>query len=300
MNVNAEGSSHSLQEQTEQELTEEVVRSFHNTSDARTRMIMEALVRHSHAFVREVRLTEKEWDAAIEYLTAVGHITDDRRQEFVLLSDVLGLSMQTIAVSNERQGGVTESSVFGPFFVEHAPEIANGGDIAFGAEGEPSWVQGTVRDLDGRPVSGARIEVWEADADGLYDVQYSDERTAGRAWLTSDSNGHYYFWGLTPTPYPIPYDGPVGRLLKAAQRSPMRAPHLHFMVSAPGKRTLTTHIFVAGSEYLDKDSVFGVKESLIKDFVRHDSAEPTPDGRLVATASWTSVLFDIVLADAEN
>ncbi|TXN28351.1 dioxygenase [Lacisediminihabitans profunda] len=297
MNTASGGSAPDLQTRSELELIDEVVRSFDGTSNARLRQILQAVVRHSHALVREVRLTEKEWDAAITFLTEVGHITDDRRQEFVLLSDVLGVSMQTIAVNNERQGDVTEATVFGPFFADDAPRIENGGDIAFGAAGEPSWVHGSVRDLDGEPIVGARIEVWEADENGLYDVQYSDERTAGRAWLTSDEKGDYRFWGLTPTPYPIPHDGPVGRLLEAAGRSPVRAPHLHFMVSAPGKRALITHIFVAGSDYLERDSVFGVKDSLIKDFVRHAVTEPTPDGRLITTTTWTSVLFDIVLAD---
>lgn len=286
------------QDETERALVEEVVRSFDGTQDDRLRELLQALVRHSHAFVREVRLTEQEWEAAIRFLTAVGHITDDRRQEFVLLSDVLGLSMQTIAVNNERRGDATEATVFGPFFVD-APRIDNGGDIAFGAPGEPSWIEGSVRDLRGDPVPGARIEVWEADEDGQYDVQYADGRTTGRAWLTSDEAGLYRFWGLTPTPYPIPHDGPVGRMLSAAGRSPVRAPHLHFMVTAPGKRTLITHIFVAGDEYLERDSVFGVKSSLIKEFVRHGSDEATPDGREL-TGTWTSVRFDIVLADAEG
>jgi hydroxyquinol 1,2-dioxygenase len=187
--------------------------------------------------------------------------------------------------------------VFGPFFVAGSPEIEAGGDIAGGAAGEPCWVEGTVTDTDGRPVPGALIEVWEADADGFYDVQYPDGRTAARGHLLSDAAGRYRFWALTPTPYPIPYDGPVGQLLAAAGRSPMRASHLHFMVSAAGQRTLVTHIFVRGDELLDRDAVFGVKESLVMDFERAAAGTP-PDGRDLGGRSWSRVRFDIVLAPA--
>jgi hydroxyquinol 1,2-dioxygenase len=278
----------------EQELTDTVVASFAGTPDPRLRQLVTALTRHLHAFAREVRLTEAEWGQAIEFLTAAGHITDDKRQEFILLSDVLGLSMQTITINHEVSGEVTESTVLGPFFVGGSPAIAAGGDIAGGATGEPCWVEGTVRDEDGEPVPDALLEVWEADDDGFYDVQYADPRTAARGHLRTGPDGSYRFWALTPTPYPIPSDGPVGRLLDATGRSPMRAPHLHFLVSAPGFRTLITHIFVAG-ESLDGDSVFGVRDSLVTPFVR--STDPTPDGREL-TGPWTKARFDIVLARA--
>jgi hydroxyquinol 1,2-dioxygenase len=282
----------------EEDLIETVVASFDGTPDERLKQLMQSLTRHLHAFVREVRLTEPEWEAGIAFLTAAGHITDDRRQEFILLSDVLGLSMQTVAVNNEAYGNATEATVFGPFFVADAPAIDNGGDIAGDAPGEPCWVEGSVRDTAGNPVPGARIEVWEADEDGFYDVQYGDERVSGRAFLLSDDVGNYRFWGLTPTPYPIPADGPVGQLLAATGRSPMRASHLHFMVSAPGFRTLVTHIFVSGDPLLASDSVFGVKESLIHDFERNAAGTPTPDGRSLAESTWSRVRFDIILAPA--
>lgn len=280
---------------SERSLVERVLASFDDAPDARLREVMRSLVTHLHAVVRETRLSEAEWERAIAFLTSAGHITDDKRQEFILLSDVLGISMQVIGVNNEAYANATEATVFGPFFVEDAPRIPLGGDMAFGAAGEPCWVTGTVRDTDGRPVAGARIEVWEADENGFYDVQYDDDRTTARAHLFTDGAGEYRFWGLTPTPYPIPHDGPVGKMLAAAGRSPMRASHLHFMVDAPGLRRLVTHIFVRGDEIGWKDTVFGVKESLIKDFVQHPATAPPPDGRAVE-GTWSEVRFDIVLA----
>ncbi|WP_415856636.1 dioxygenase [Sinomonas sp. G460-2] len=286
----------------EQALTEELVASFAHAEDRRLRQLMGALTRHLHAFIREVRLTEHEWNTAIAFLTEAGQITDDRRQEYILLSDVLGASMQTIAVNNEAVYGAssaTEATVFGPFFTEDAPEIPIGGDIAGGAHGQPCWVEGTVTDTEGNPVPGARIEVWEADDEGFYDVQYSDGRVAGRARLASDAQGRYAFWGLTPTPYPIPHDGPVGRMLAATGRSPVRAAHLHFMVTAPKLRTLVTHIFVKDDPQIAiGDSVFGVKDSLIKEFHTQAAGAPTPDGRRLE-GDWSRTRFDIVLAPAD-
>ncbi|MFI7502891.1 dioxygenase [Streptomyces sp. NPDC049687] len=282
---------------TEQELTDRVVASFDTAKDERFREVMRSLVRHAHAFVRETGLAEDEWTAAIEFLTEAGHLTTDTRQEFVLLSDVLGISMLTVAVNEPALDGPaepTESTVLGPFFVQDSPEIELGGDIAGGASGEPSWFSGTVTDTAGHPVAGARVEVWEADDDGMYDVQYEDGALAGRAHLFTDADGRYRFWGLTPTPYPIPDDGPVGRLLDRAGRSPMRAPHLHFKVTAPGFHPLVTHIFVADDPWLDSDSVFGVRDSLIRPFDRHEPGTPAPDGRR-PQGTWTSASFDIVL-----
>jgi hydroxyquinol 1,2-dioxygenase len=287
------------QAQREAELVERVVASFDSCESPRLKELMVALTRHLHAFIRETRLREEEWGEAIDFLTRVGHLTDDRRQEFILLSDVLGASMQTITVSNEAYGDATEATVFGPFFVEGSPEIALGGDLSFGAAGEPCWVEGTVRDDGGSPLPGALIEVWEADEDGRYDVQYADGRVAARAHLHADDQGAYRFWGITPTPYPIPDDGPVGQLLRAVGRSPMRASHLHFMVSHPGRRTLVSHIFVDGDPLLDSDTVFGVKQSLVKRFERQPAGAPTPDGRPLS-GTWSRVRFDIVLAPADT
>jgi hydroxyquinol 1,2-dioxygenase len=281
----------------EEKLVETVIASFDQCQDARLKQVMVSLVEHLHAFVREVRLTEEEWSTGIRFLTEAGHITDDVRQEFILLSDTLGASMQTINVNNEAYGDATEATVFGPFFVEGSPAIELGGDTAFGAPGEPCWVEGTVTDTEGKPLAGALIEIWEADEDGLYDVQYDATKRAARAHLRSDEDGSYRFWALTPTPYPIPNDGPVGRMLDAVGRSPVRASHLHFMVSAPDRRTLVTHIFPEGDPIGWADSVFGVKESLIKAFEQQPADTPTPDGREVE-GTWSRVRFDIVLAPA--
>jgi hydroxyquinol 1,2-dioxygenase len=285
------------QQEREAALVERVVASFAGTPDARTKELVEALTRHLHAFLRETRLTEEEWRRAIDFLTAVGHITDDRRQEFILLSDVLGASMQTITINNEAYANATEATVFGPFFVQGSPDVGLGGDVAGGAPGEPCWVEGTVTDTDGAAVAGARIEVWEADADGLYDVQYGDDRVTGRGHLHTDDQGRYRFWAVTPTPYPIPDDGPVGELLRATARSAMRASHLHLMVEAAGFRPLVTHVFPRGDAYLDSDSVFGVRDSLIVDVHQQIPTTPTPDGRVV-TGPWARIDVDLVLAPA--
>lgn len=279
---------------TEQQLTDSVVASFDGSSSDRYRHLMQGLVRHLHAFAREVELTEEEWQQAIAFLTRCGDITDDRRQEFILLSDVLGLSMLTVGINAPASHGATESTVLGPFFVAGSPEAPLGGDIAGGAKGEPCYVSGTVRGTDGGPVAGARIEVWEADEDGLYDVQYAGDRTAGRAWLCADEGGRYRFWSVRPSAYPVPADGPVGDLLAAAGRGAMRPAHIHFMVTAAGYRTLTTHVFVAGDPYLDRDAVFGVKDSLVRQFDRHPAGKG-PEGRHL-TGPWSSVEFDVVLA----
>jgi protocatechuate 3,4-dioxygenase beta subunit len=285
------------QQAREEDLVERVERSFESCENPRLKEVMLALVRHLHDLIREVRLTEEEWTQAIEFLTRCGHITDDKRQEFILLSDVLGASMQTVTVNNEAYGDATEVTVFGPFFVEDSPEVPIGGDISFGAAGEPCWVEGTITDTDEAPVPHARVEVWEADENGLYDVQYGDDRTAARAHVVTDDQGRYAFWAVTPTPYPIPHDGPVGQMLEAVGRSPMRASHLHFMVCSPGYRTLVTHIFVENDTQLKVgDSVFGVRDSLIKRFDHQPLGTTTPDGRNLGDQAWARTRFDIVLA----
>jgi hydroxyquinol 1,2-dioxygenase len=237
---------------------------------------MQSLVKHLHAFVREVRPTREEWFQGIQFLTRTGHMCDDKRQEFILMSDTLGVSMLVdfINYGKMKQGkaSTTESTVLGPFFVAHAPELPLGASIAqAGTPGEPCDVQCTIRDLKGRPVAGATVDVWEGGADGLYDVQKPDG-TNLRARLRSDAEGRVHFKCITPVSYPVPHDGPVGQMLVACGRHPMRPGHLHFMIEAPGFEKLVTHLFVKGDKYLASDAVFGVKESLIVDFRKKNAA----------------------------
>ena len=276
-------------------LVDRVVASFEGAEDERYREIMTSLVRHLHAFLGDVRMTEQELAAAIDFLTRTGQKCDERRQEFILLSDVLGASMAVIDLNHPTGGTATESTVLGPFFVEGAPEFALGEDISGGAPGTPCFVSGTVRDPDGEPVPEAVLEIWQSDEDGNYDVQYADlDHARARGRLYADDAGRYAFWSVHPEAYPIPDDGPVGELLAAAGRGPMRPAHVHFMVSAPGFRKLITHVFTADSEHLDDDAVFGVKRSLIAEFDRHGPGR-APDGRDVGVPFHTA-RFDIALA----
>jgi hydroxyquinol 1,2-dioxygenase len=275
-------------------LTEAVLASFAGAASPRFKQIAERLVTHLHAFVADVEPTEAEWFAAIDFLTRTGHITDDRRQEFVLLSDVLGVSMQVIGINHRAPSGATESTVFGPFFVEGSPGFANGDDIAAGAPGQPCFVSGRVLSVGAEPIAGARIEVWQADEDGFYDVQFEGDEVRGRGHLESDGDGRFWFRTVLPEAYPIPDDGPVGELLAAGARSPMRPAHVHFMIDAPGCERLITHVFAAGDAHLGSDAVFGVKDSLVADYARHDPGTG-PDGEELAVP-WYTMEYDFVLA----
>jgi hydroxyquinol 1,2-dioxygenase len=279
----------------ENTITAAVLARHEHAPDERLKTIVTSLVRHLHAFAREVDLTEREWEAGIHFLTEVGHITDERRQEFILLSDTLGLSMLVTAMAHRKPAGCTEATVFGPFFVDDAPQYRNGDDVANGARGEPCFVSGTVRGPDGEPVSGARIEVWQADAEGFYDVQYRDADThRARGVLHSLADGRYHFRSIVAEPYPIPHDGPVGRMLEALGRHPWRPAHLHFMITARGYERLVTHVFRDGDRYLDSDSVFGVRSSLIAPWVRRESGT-APDGTAMTTP-FSTLEFDFVLS----
>ena len=279
-------------------LTEAVVASFDGSPDPRTKTVMSALVRHLHAFAREVDLTEDEYFTAIDFLTRTGRISTGTRQEFVLLADVLGLSMLTVGLSNRKPPEATASTVFGPFFVEGSPAIELGGDLANGAPGQPCLVSGKVLDTLGNPISGALVETWQADEEGFYDVQKDIDQPQNRGHLTTDAEGNYSFWSVRPVAYPIPADGPVGELLDAAGRDSMRPAHIHFMVTATGFARLITHIFAAGDDYLHDDAVFGVKDSLIADFTEHP-AGTTPDGRELDQPFFT-VQYDLVLAEQNS
>ena len=264
-------------------ITPAVVTRLANTDDPRLKQILTSLVTHLHDFAREVNLTEDEWMQGIQFLTATGQKCDAKRQEFILLSDTLGLSMLVVAMNHAKPAGATEATVFGPFHVEDAPVVEQGADLAAGAPGVPFFVEARVRDLSGRPIAGAEVDVWQADDDGLYDVQrpeLGDTRRA-RGVLHADDAGSVRFRTVAPTAYPVPTDGPVGRMLLASGRHPWRPAHLHFRIRAPGFQTLVTHIFRDGDPYLDSDAVFGVRSSLISDFVRHDPGS-APDGTKVA------------------
>lgn len=250
-------------------ITQAVIARFAGTPDARLKELMTSLVQHIHAFAREVKLTEAEWLAGIEFLTATGQTCDSKRQEFILLSDTLGLSMLTVAMNNDKPAGCTEATVFGPFHVVGAPHYEHGADVANGAAGEPCVVRGRVLGLKGEPVPGAVIEVWQADAKGNYDVQYADlDKHQARGVLESGPDGRFDFRTIVAEAYPIPVDGPVGDMLRATQRHPWRPAHLHFMISAPGYEKLVTHVFRSGDRYLDSDAVFGVRQSLVADWVQ--------------------------------
>jgi hydroxyquinol 1,2-dioxygenase len=266
----------------EHTITDAVLQAMRDCPDPRLLEVMTALVRHLHDFAREVGLTEDEWFRAIRFLTDAGHITDANRQEFILLSDVLGLSMLVTMQNHAAPAGATEATVLGPFFVEGAPEVADGADIANGAKGAPALVRARVVGLDGEPVGGATIDVWQSDEEGLYDVQRppgaDGVEAQARARLRSGPDGQFTFWSVLPEHYPIPHDGPVGALLDALGRHPWRPAHLHFLIDAPGYDRLITHVFRSGDPYLDSDAVFGVRRSLVADWVRHEpdatSAEP--------------------------
>jgi hydroxyquinol 1,2-dioxygenase len=251
----------SLNERT---ITDEVLGRFSGAPDARLRQVMESLIRHLHEFAREVGLTPREWAKAIEFLTELGHITDDKRQEFILLSDTLGLSALVDLIANrDKVKGATESSLLGPFYREGAPEIPTGANVARDVEGEPLDIEGRVVSTTGAPIAGAVIDVWQAAPSGLYDVQFEDSTMNLRARFRSDSEGRFAFKSVKPASYPVPYDGPVGRMLNALGRHPYRPAHIHFKLSADGYRPLTTALYIEGDKYLDSDAVFGSRASLV-------------------------------------
>lgn len=245
-----------------------VIASFAGTPDPRLGRILACLVRHLHAFAKEVELSQRELDTAIEFLTRTGQKCDDVRQEFVLLSDVLGLSMLVDSIDHRAPANATESTVLGPFHMVDSPPRALGDTIALAPGGEPALVTGQVLSVDGRELAGAVVDVWQADEKGFYDVQNPGavpERNL-RGLFTCDEHGRFHFRTIVPAPYPIPDDGPVGELLEATGRHPYRPAHIHFIAGADGHAPLTTHVFVEASPYLDSDAVFGVKESLVLEF----------------------------------
>src|ERR1700722_9597204 len=253
---------------TEETAADAVIASFGADTDPRLREVLASLVKHLHAFARDVELTIPEWEKAIDFLTRVGQKCDDERQEFILLSDVLGLSMLVETISNRKFGVATESTVLGPFHVVESPARALGDNIDLVGTGTPCVVTGRVVSVDGTSLPGATPEGGQANDQGFSDVQQPgvQPRTNGRGLFTADEKGEFWFRTIVPSYYPIPTDGPVGELLVATGRGAFRPAHLHFIVTAAGHRDLTTHIFVAGSEYIESDTVFAVKKSLVVDF----------------------------------
>ncbi len=254
---------------TEANLTEAVMAAMANTEDARLKEILTSLVRHLHAFIREVNLTEAEWLAGLQFLTATGQLCDDKRQEFILLSDTLGATTMKDIINHRWQPGMTEYTILGPFRRSDAPELSLGSNIAGDIPGEPVLVRGRVLTPEGTPISNAMLDVWQADARGQYDLQIPDlEGTALRAIFHTDDEGRFFFRTIKPSFYPIPADGPVGQMLIATGRHPYRPAHIHFIIAADGYQAVTTELFAEGDPYLDSDAVFGVRQSLIVPFVQ--------------------------------
>jgi hydroxyquinol 1,2-dioxygenase len=293
-----------MSDYNQEKLTQDVLAAFDATPDPRLRQLMMALVKHIHAFAREVDLTPQEWMAGLNFLNATGQISTERRPEFILLSDTLGLSMMVVALTQARASGqvkgateATEATVEGPFYWPGAPDMGLGTDIGEGVPGEPTLYMGRVTDVNGQPLPGALLDVWSGDGDGKYDVQLSDTPTMrARGRFRTDAEGRYWFWSIRPTYYPIPDDGPVGDMLRATARSHYRPGHIHMQVSAPGHVMLTTHVFVGGSPYIDQDAVFGKRDSLVVDFDTHPPGRAV-DGREMKTA-YHSASFDFRLVPA--
>jgi catechol 1,2-dioxygenase len=281
------------------DITAAAVASFDGADDERLRTLAQVLTRHLHAFATEVGLTQGEWEECIRILTETGQITDDRRQEFILWSDTLGLSMLVDALANPLPSGATESTVLGPFYMPGSPVRPYGGAIAEEVAGAPAWIHGKVLDLEGSPIAGAELDVWQNGDDRLYAVQNPEapeDHLRGR--FTTRDDGGYAFLAVRPVPYTIPDDGPVGRMLAATGRHPWRPAHVHMIVRASGYRTLATHIFDRESEYLGSDAVFAVKPSLLREFVRRPADDPErPDG---VEGEWFSVENTLVLAPADE
>jgi hydroxyquinol 1,2-dioxygenase len=279
---------------TEDNITDLAVQRWATARDPRLAELMTALVRHLHDFAREVRLTEDEWMAAIQWLNRAGQISSEKREEFILTSDVLGLSMLVVQMNHRLDPGATPATVLGPFHIEGSPELGYGEDMSQGLSGTPLVLHGTVTGLDGEPVAGAVLDLWQADNDGLYESQYADVDEARlRAKYTTREDGSYCVRTVAPLGYTIPMDGPVGDLISRTEISHFRPAHVHFLINVPGYEPLITHLFEEGADYLDSDVVFGVKAELV---VRYEKREPgqAPDGSTI-DEPWFEARYDFVL-----
>jgi len=278
---------------TEDNITELAAGRWGTAHDERTREVLTAMVRHLHAFAREVRLTEDEWMAAIQWLTRSGQISDEKRMELILASDVVGLSMLVVQMNHRFDPGATPATVLGPFHIDGSPELDYAADMSQGLPGVPLFVSGTVRGLDGTPIGGAVLDVWQADEDGAYEAQLAVDEARLRAKYTARPDGTYCIRTIAPKGYSIPMDGPVGDLIKQTEISHYRPAHVHFLLNEPGFRPLITHLFEEGADYLDSDVVFGTKQELVVGYEHHEPG-PTPDGG-TSEVPWASATYDFVL-----
>jgi hydroxyquinol 1,2-dioxygenase len=277
----------------EKNLTDVVLERWKSIPDPRLKQIMQSLIKHLHGFVRDIEPTEKEWATAIDFLTRIGKMCDDKRQEFILFSDVMGVSMLVDSMNHRLATGATPTTVEGPFHVANAPEVADGGDMAKGAPGIPCFVVGKVRDLDGKPVGGAALDLWQTDGEGFYEAQRDVTEPWMRGLYRTRPDGSYVIRTVAPIGYTIPMDGPVGELVKKTTISPMRPAHIHFCLESPGYHRVVTHLFQRGCPYIETDVVYGVKEPLIVDFVEKP-AGVAPNGEKVDTPFYV-INYDFVL-----
>ena len=268
-------------------------------ANKRAKLLVNSLVKHKHAFIKETKPTMEEWMYGINFLTRTGHLSTDWRQEFILLSDTLGVSMLVETLNNHKSHGETESTVLGPFHIADVPHYQNAANICLDGKGEPVWVHGTVRNTKGKAIANAKLDMWQANEDGFYDVQQKGVQPENnlRGIFTSDEKSRYFFHSAYPRFYPIPYDGSVGDMLRALDRNPNRPAHLHFIVSAPGYETVVTHIFTPDCPWLKDDAVFGVKESLIADF--KDVNDPKRAKELGMPNQFKAVEWNFVLSKAK-
>ncbi|HLX41462.1 MAG TPA: intradiol ring-cleavage dioxygenase [Ktedonobacteraceae bacterium] len=279
---------------TEEQITQNVLNSIAHTPNARLKEVMSSLIAHVHDFIREVELTQEEWGQAVQFLTRTGQICDEKRQEFILLSDITGVTMLVDAINHRSPGGETESTIFGPFYREGAVELPMGANISLDGRGEPAVVMGRVLSSNGTPIPNALLDVWETDENGLYEQQDPEQPDMNlRGKFRTDDEGRYCFVGIKPVSYPIPDDGPVGQLLRALGRHPYRPAHIHLLISAEGFVPVTTHLFVKGDPYLDSDAVFGTKDSLVVNFIPQNSEEEAD--RYHVPVPFYKVEYDFVL-----
>ncbi|WP_027582229.1 intradiol ring-cleavage dioxygenase [Bradyrhizobium sp. Ai1a-2] len=283
------------------ELTAAVIQSFEETPSPRAKFLLQELVKSLHDYVRRTDLTFEEWEYAIDFLTRTGHKCTDIRQEFILLSDVLGVSMLVDAVNHRDRDGATETTVLGPFYVGEHKVTPDGTDISSTLPGERLYVQARVTDLDGKPVAGAPVDVWHADDDGFYDSQkasYATQGPSSRARFITGDDGRFHFRTILPCSYPIPTDGPVGEMIMQTRRHPMRPAHIHFLVAAKGYEPLITHVFMEGDKYLDSDVVFGVKDELVAKIEKR--TDPVmPDGTKTSEP-WHLMTYDFRIKPGEG